>query len=108
MATKAVTAMISCYIAHTLISGRVAHHAFIRGNRSSFLPSLMALIAITVVTMQGTVCCANRASHCMTVQTKRFIYHSPGFVLNRHGSGGGYIRAVSTVAGKTVTAMVCC
>jgi hypothetical protein len=103
VARNTVTAMVTDQIAHARTSGWVAHHAFIRCNRSSFLSSLMALVAITVVTVQGIICRVNRASHFMTCQTKRFIHHSPGIVLNRYGCSGAYIRAVCAVAGNTVT-----
>jgi hypothetical protein len=105
MTATTVIAMLSktCQVTGAFVSGWVAHRAFIRGNRSSFLSSCMALIAITVLTVQGTVCRANGASHCMTGQTKRLIHHSPGLVLNRYGGGGSYVRAVVAMTAYAVT-----
>jgi hypothetical protein len=52
-----VIAMLSqtCQVTGAFISGRMALHALIRGNRSPFLSSYMAPVAITVVTMKCSV-----------------------------------------------------
>ena len=84
----------------------MALHALIRRNRSPFLSSHMALIAITVLTVQGPVCRAYGASYFMTGQTKRFIHHSRIIVLNLYGGGCYYISAVLGMTATTVIAML--